>query len=72
MRVTFDSNSWRPVVRPDKHPKDPRNADFVKINNALKHGRIKGFIVDTVATIEGIPRVDRGKYSPGKPGATRA
>ena len=65
MRVTFDSQNWQPVVRPDKFPKDPRNPNMVKINAALGDGRVKGFIVDTVATLEGIRRVDRGKYFAG-------
>jgi hypothetical protein len=66
MRITFDSQNWQPVVRPDKFPKDPRNSDFRKINAAIKSGQIKAFIVDTVATLEGIRRVDRGKYFSGR------
>jgi hypothetical protein len=62
LKVTFDSNSWQPVVRPDKFPKNPRQPEFIKVNAALKDGRVIGFICDTAATLEGIPRADRGKY----------
>lgn len=62
MRVTFDSNSYRKIVNPNRFPKDPCHADFQTIHDALKNGRIKGFLSETVATLEGIQRVQRGPY----------
>jgi hypothetical protein len=62
LRVTFDSNTWQCVVRPDKFAKDPRHSPFLLLNKALRCGRIQGFLVDTMATLEGVPRADRGKY----------
>ena len=65
MRVTFDSNSWQPIVFPDKFPKDPRYADFLKIQAAVRDGRIRGYISETVATLEGIKKTDRAAYFGG-------
>lgn len=62
LRVTFDSNTWQCVVRPDKVAKDPRHSTFLLLNRALRCGRIQGFLVDTMATLEGVRREDRGKY----------
>lgn len=62
MRVTFDSNAWQPVVRPDKFPKDARNADFVKLQQAVKSGATKGYIVETAVTLEAIQKPDRARY----------
>jgi len=65
MRVTFDSNSWQPVIFPDKFAKDSRYADFLKIERAVRDGRIRGFISETVATLEAIKKVDRVSYFGG-------
>jgi hypothetical protein len=62
MKVTFDSNAWQRVVQPEKFAKDPRNADFVTIHSALQSGHVEGFIVETVATIEAIPKMLRDRY----------
>jgi hypothetical protein len=43
IRITFDSNSWQPIVSPDKFAKDPRRGDFLKIRVALQQGDIQGF-----------------------------
>lgn len=66
MRVTFDSNAWQPVVRPDKFPKDPRNADFVKIQQAVRSGAVTGYIVETAVTLEAIQKSDRARYFAGR------
>lgn len=65
VRVTFDSNAWQQVVRPDKFPKDSRNADFLLLQQAVRDGEIAGFIVETVATLEGVKRADRATYLAG-------
>lgn len=65
MRVTFDSNSWQPIVFPDKFPKDPRREYFRNIQASVRDGRIRGYISETVATLEGIKKIDRASYFGG-------
>lgn len=65
MRVTFDSNVWQKVVVPEKFPADPRASDLLEINDALRDGRVHGFISETVATLEAIRKIDRGTYFSG-------
>ncbi len=62
LRVTFDSNSWQRVVRPDSFPVDGRHLAFKELHHACRLGRVKGFISETVGTLEGIKRADRGAY----------
>jgi Protein of unknown function (DUF2934) len=62
IRITFDSNSWQPIVSPDKFAKDPRHGDFLKIRVALQQGDIQGFISETVTTLEAIQKTDRANY----------
>jgi hypothetical protein len=72
--VTFDSNTWQMVVRPDKFPKNPKRRHFENLNRAIRCGRIKGYLVDVLATIEAIPRGQRGQYFAGQtlhPGLAR-
>jgi Protein of unknown function (DUF2934) len=62
IRVTFDSNRWQPVVVPDKFPSNPRRDHFVKIQAALNRKDIQGFLSDSIATLEGVPNVDRPEF----------
>lgn len=62
MRVTFDSNAYQRVVDPSKFPKDPHQSDFQTIHAALCSGRIEGLLSETVATLEGIQKTQRGPY----------
>lgn len=62
MRVTFDSNTYRRVVDPTQFSTDPSNADYQKVHAALKSGQTKGFLCETLATLEGILRAERGPY----------
>ena len=57
--VTFDSNAMERAVQPEKYPKDPSRADFIKIHNALKTKQIKGYFSQTYLTLEGIETCDR-------------
>jgi hypothetical protein len=59
LRVTFDTNTFDKVVRPAMYPKDPNNADFAAVHEALKHGDFLGFISETIITYEGIGRDHR-------------
>jgi hypothetical protein len=62
MKVTFDSNAYRRVVDPSRFAADPRTAEFQKIHDALNDGRIRGFLSETVATLEGVQNAARGPY----------
>jgi hypothetical protein len=59
VRVTFDTNTIDPAVRPSPSSRDPRLPEFQKINRALLDRAIEGAFCDTLITIEGINRVDR-------------
>ena len=59
--VTFDTNTLDKARRPERHPKDPTRSDFVKVHAALRAGKLTGFFCETVATLEGIQRVDRAR-----------
>jgi hypothetical protein len=58
MRVTFDTNVDK-VTRPAIYPKDADFQEMTIIHEALKQGRVKGFISDTTITLEGIGGDDR-------------
>jgi hypothetical protein len=59
--ITFDTNTLDKAVRPDRHPKDPAQAEFQFVHEALKTGTLKGFVCETMVTLEGIGRADRAK-----------
>jgi hypothetical protein len=59
LRVTFDTNTFDKVVRPAVYAKDPNNADFAAVHEALKRGDVLGFISETIITFEGIGRDQR-------------
>jgi hypothetical protein len=59
MRVTFDTNVFDKVTRPSTYPNDPHRQEMIIIHEALKQGRLQGFISDTVITLEGIGTDDR-------------
>ena len=62
LRVTFDSNAYRQAVDPTKSRRDATMDELEKINDALRDGRIKGFLSETLATLEGIQNAQRGAY----------
>jgi hypothetical protein len=57
--VTFDTNTLDKAARPERHPKDPARADFQKVHEALKTGRLRGYFSQTLVTLEGIEKKDR-------------
>ena len=59
LRVTFDTNTFDKVVRPNVYARDPNHADFVAIHEALKRGDLLGFISETIITFEGIGKDQR-------------
>lgn len=61
IKVTFDTNTFDKAVRPHVYAKDPDHGDFVKVHEAVKDGRIKGFLCDAIVTLEGIKVDDRAE-----------
>lgn len=62
MKVTFDSNTYRRVVDPSVFGKDPNLPEFQKIHDAICNGRIEARVCETLATLEGIQKAQRGQY----------
>jgi len=62
MLVTFDSNVWRAAADPARFPNNPEHAALLKINAALKSGKVFGVLCETVFTLEGIAREDRKSF----------
>jgi hypothetical protein len=58
-RVTFDTDTIDKATRPERFPKDPDQLKFMKVHEALKNGMVRGFICDTMITLEGIQNKDR-------------
>ena len=59
LRVTFDTNTFDKVVRPNVYAKDPNYPDFITVHEALKRGDLLGFISETIITLEGLARNQR-------------
>jgi hypothetical protein len=57
--VTFDSNTYRQAANPARSCRDAAPSDLLKINAALRDGRIRGYFSETIATLEGVRRADR-------------
>lgn len=64
-KVTFDSNVFQPIVRPDKFPNDGEVTALQAIHDALKAGKLVGFVAETQADLEAIKRNNRPAYFSG-------
>ncbi len=62
LRVTFDSNTYRQAVDPSRSRRDASAAELGVIHKALKDGRIRGYLSETLITLEGIENAQRGIY----------
>lgn len=62
MRVTFDTNTYRPVVEPHRYANHTDHAIYADLNQAISDGRITPFICEALFTIEAIRRVARAPY----------
>lgn len=63
IRVTFDSNNWEQVVRPESHPKAAeRQAWLFDVLDAVKTRRIEGFLCESIVTLEAVKRSDRADF----------
>jgi hypothetical protein len=59
LRVSFDSNTYRQVINPPVGARDASPTDLQRINDALRSGRIRGYLSDTIVRLEGIGNKDR-------------
>jgi len=62
MRVTFDTNVWNRMVFPERHTNRPNYPALVKIKNAIRSGRVRGFISEGFGTVESIKKQDRALF----------
>jgi len=65
MKVTFDTNTLDKACRPERFGKDPNQAIFQKVHDALKAKAILGVYSVALLTIEGIIKADRAKVMAG-------
>ena len=61
MRVTFDSNVYRGIVEPRSSRGSNPDA-YRAVHEAVRQGKVSAFLSETVVSLEGIPRNDRGDY----------
>ena len=59
MRVTFDTNTLDRAARPVRFPKDPNQPHYIRVNEALVAGTLKGHFSETLISLEGIQKKDR-------------
>jgi hypothetical protein len=62
LKVTFDSNAYRQAVDPSRSRRDASPPELQRINAALKDGRVRGYLSETLATLEGVQNAQRGAY----------
>jgi len=62
MQVTFDTNVWGRMVLPERHVNSPNYVAWVKINDAMRSGLVRGFISEGFGTLEAIKRKNRAKF----------
>jgi hypothetical protein len=60
LRVTFDSNAYRQVINTGS-ARDAAPCELQKINRAVKGGRIRGYLSESLVTLEGIENKDRAR-----------
>jgi hypothetical protein len=53
LRVTFDSNTYRQVIE-GSGARDAPARELQRIKDALKCGRVRGYLSETLVTLEGI------------------
>jgi len=66
MRVTFDTNTYRPVAEPERFTNHSDQAIFLDLNQAIRDGHITPFIGEALFTIEAIRKIARAPYLAGR------
>ena len=62
MRVTFDTNVWNRMVFPERYANRPNYAALVTIRDAVRGGRVHGFISEGFGTVEAIQKKYQAKF----------
>jgi hypothetical protein len=62
MQVTFDTQVWNRMVFPERYSDRPNYVALVKINGAVRCGRVRGFLCESFGTVESIKREDRARF----------
>lgn len=62
IRVTFDSNVWRPIVSPDKFSKEPALVSYQKIRQAIIDKKVLACLAETMFTLEALKKGDRKEF----------
>lgn len=62
MKTTFDTNTYRPVVEPERYINHPDYTSFKALHDAARAGRIQPFACEAMFTLEAVTRVDRAAY----------
>jgi hypothetical protein len=62
MRVTFDTNVWNRMVFPERYSNRHNCLALAKIKDAIRSGRVHGFISEGFATVEAIKKQDRALF----------
>ncbi|MGO8880148.1 MAG: hypothetical protein ACLPVO_05270 [Desulfomonilaceae bacterium] len=62
IRVTFDSNVWRPIASPDKFPKEPAIATFQAIRQAIIDKKVLACLAETMFTLEALKKDNRKEF----------
>ncbi len=60
--ITFDSNVFPKVVNPDKHPNEQSILSFKRINSSIRNGYAKGFLAETIFTLDAINKKNRLQF----------
>lgn len=71
MRVTFDTNTYRPVVEPDRYSNHPDHAVFMDLNRAIRDGRITPFIGEAQRQFERSPGLPTWRGAARRPKSWR-
>ncbi|MGM3306811.1 hypothetical protein ACSQ6I_12725 [Anabaena sp. WFMT] len=60
--ITFDSNVFPKVVNPDKYPNEESVLSFKRINSSIRNGYAKGFLAETIFTLDAINKKNRLQF----------
>ena len=65
MKVTFDTNTFHKVTKPERYAKGPDTQAMATIHELIKAGKVIGFMSDTMITLEGVTKADRASVFGG-------
>lgn len=62
IRVTFDSNVWRPIASPDRFPKEKAMTTFSRIRQAIIDKEVLACLSETMFTLEAVKKNNRKEF----------